>query len=337
MHMGRHLLGITERDKRMLRQTLGGPLPSMALVGAGGHPADAGSLNQLLEHDLIQIVPSSLVGRLLHFDRAETAKKIAPSFLDAPYGDMTMIFMFTQALGQLKNVLSAAVFQEMLRTFSTVVRGQMMDFEGYEVRKGQGSFVVAFKSAARAIQFALSVQEAIMRAQWPSQVVALPQCNKVVLNNVQLFYGPRVQIGMSTGEAVSIMPTASTGGRADYYGSVANIAARIASAAQGGQTLVSEHCWRSAHEEVKAVRELGLEANSLGKYKLKGVDNPVEILQVHNQRLRMRPFKEIATNAKVAMVEPPQAAQARQKPVIRSTSRAAIGTEWRPSQEGNLG
>jgi hypothetical protein len=100
-------------------------------------------------------------------------------------------------------VLPSSQFQELIRQHNEVIRAQLLEFEGYECRKGQGYFLLAFKSAARAVQFAMAVQEALMRVSWPQQVAALPQCNKVTLNGVIVFYGPRVQIGMCTGEAAS--------------------------------------------------------------------------------------------------------------------------------------
>jgi len=68
----------------------------------------------------------------------------------------------------------AAVFREaaeqLLQQYSDVVRWTLLVAGGYECQEQEGSYMIAFTSAAAAVEWALLVQEALLEVNWSKQV-----------------------------------------------------------------------------------------------------------------------------------------------------------------------
>jgi serine/threonine protein kinase len=132
----------------------------------------------------------------------------------APDGTVSILFsdienstMMTERLGDLRA-------QEVLHQHNDMVRKQVAEHKGFEVKSMGDGFMVAFSSARRALLCAIGIQRAVTdySSQHPTQPV-------------------RVRIGLHTGEAIS------EGG--DFFGKSVIMAARIASKARAGEILVS--------------------------------------------------------------------------------------------------
>jgi class 3 adenylate cyclase len=132
----------------------------------------------------------------------------------APDGTVSILFsdlenstMMTERLGDLRA-------QEVLREHNELVRKQVLEQKGFEVKSMGDGFMVAFSSARRALLCAIGIQRAVTEysLQHPTEPI-------------------RVRIGLHTGEAIS------EGG--DFYGKSVIMAARIAAKAQAGEILVS--------------------------------------------------------------------------------------------------
>jgi hypothetical protein len=65
-------------------------------------------------------------------------------------------------------------------------------------------------------------------------------------------------------------------GKTDYFGPTVNRAARVGAAGHGGQILVSLATWQLARGKMPAQ----VEAVHLGAHRLKGLDDPEQILQI---------------------------------------------------------
>ena len=126
-----------------------------------------------------------------------------------------------------------------------IVREIAAAHDGYVFATGGDSFGVAFHRAGDATSWATDLQQAMAREAWPADTDL------------------RVRIGLHTGEAEE---------RAnDYFGSAVNVAARIASAGHGGQTLVSR---------VTAALLDGRDLHDLGTFRFHGVGTDPHILQL---------------------------------------------------------
>ena len=92
--------------------------------------------------------------------------------------------------------------------------------------------------------------EMVLQAPWHPEVLELPPTAEVCgPDNLLLFRGARVKLGIYRGQPESVVPHTSTG-RADYFGTMVNRAARMMAASQGGQVLVQHAIIEVTHQSV---------------------------------------------------------------------------------------
>ncbi len=131
----------------------------------------------------------------------------------APDGTVTLLFTDIVDSTPLNERLGDQRWMELLREHNDIVRSQVADHQGYEVKTEGDGFMIAFSSARRALQCAIAIQHAFARR------------NETADEPV------RVRAGLHTGEMIQ--------DAGDFYGRHVNLAARIASEAKGGEILVS--------------------------------------------------------------------------------------------------
>lgn len=132
----------------------------------------------------------------------------------APDGTVTMLFSDIEASTAVNERLGDVRWHELLREHHAIVREQVHEHGGYEVKAQGDGFMVAFASARRAVECARAIQRAI-----DLRLGDHPD-------------GPiRLRIGLHTGEAIR--------DEADFYGKNVVLAARITDQARGGEILVS--------------------------------------------------------------------------------------------------
>jgi class 3 adenylate cyclase/tetratricopeptide (TPR) repeat protein len=132
-----------------------------------------------------------------------------------------------------------AAAQEIIHAHFDLVRHQIEQHSGQEVKTIGDSFMVAFASARKAVECAVAVQRALEEhnRRHPDQDV-------------------QVRIGLNTGEAIRE--------DGDLFGSAVDAAARIIAKAEGGQILVSEAV-RAVIGSAKDLRFV-----DRGRFRLKG-------------------------------------------------------------------
>jgi class 3 adenylate cyclase len=132
----------------------------------------------------------------------------------APDGTVTMLFSDIEGSTELNERLGDVRWLELLRAHHAIVRDQVHQHGGYEVKAQGDGFMIAFASARRAVECARAIQRAI-----DAQLGRHPD-------------GPiRLRIGLHTGEAIRE--------EADFYGKNVVLAARITDQARGGEILAS--------------------------------------------------------------------------------------------------
>ena len=158
---------------------------------------------------------------------------------ELPEGTITILFTDVEGSTDLVTRRGDEAAQAILRPQRELVRRQVEQHSGHEVKSLGDGFMVAFASARRAVACAVGIQRALEQhnRQHPDQQV-------------------RVRIGLNTGEAIQE--------EADLFGEAVNAAARIAAKAKGGQVLLSE--------AVRAVlgRARDVELVDCGRFRLKG-------------------------------------------------------------------
>lgn len=142
---------------------------------------------------------------------------------------------------------------------NSAMRHALEAHDGYEVKTQGDSFMVAFTSEINAVSWCLAVQRSLREQEWPSEILRilheLTSLHEVTsLTEVtpsatfDSNLGLRVRMGVHVGT-----PECRRGpvtGRMDYFGPVVNRAARIESAAHGGQILVSAAVAKSVREHL---------------------------------------------------------------------------------------
>jgi predicted ATPase/class 3 adenylate cyclase len=132
----------------------------------------------------------------------------------APDGTVTILFSDIEGSTAMNDRMGDQRWFEAVRAHNAIVREQVRRHGGHEVKSLGDGFMVAFSSARRALECALSIQSALaeLNAERPEEPL-------------------RVRIGLHTGE------TMREGG--DFFGKHVTLAARIAGTASGGEVLVS--------------------------------------------------------------------------------------------------
>ena len=132
----------------------------------------------------------------------------------APDGTVTILFTDLEGSTAMIERLGDHRAQVLLRTHNALVREQVADHGGFEVKAQGDGFMLAFASARRALLCAIAVQRALApyNAGHPEEPM-------------------RVRIGLHTGEVIHESN--------DFFGKNVVLAARIANQARGGEILVS--------------------------------------------------------------------------------------------------
>jgi eukaryotic-like serine/threonine-protein kinase len=131
----------------------------------------------------------------------------------APHGTVTIMFSDIEDSTELTVRLGDEAWQELLREHNALVREQLNEHDGYEVKTTGDGFMVAFQSPAKGIECAMAMQRAF---------AAHATANGERLN---------VRIGLHAGETIREGD--------DFYGKTVAVASRVAGQANGGQIIVS--------------------------------------------------------------------------------------------------
>ena len=169
--------------------------------------------------------------------------------VDLPSGTVT--FLFTDIEESTKLVAALADrYPALLDRHHRLLRQAIAQNSGVEVSTEGDAFFVVFTSPAGAVQAAVDAQRALHTEHWPDGVDV------------------RVRMGLHSGEGVR--------GADNYIGLDVHRASRIASAAHGGQILISD-ATRALAERALPDR---VSLRDLGLHRLKGLPTPERIYQL---------------------------------------------------------
>jgi predicted ATPase/class 3 adenylate cyclase len=166
-----------------------------------------------------------------------------------PSGTVTLLFSDIEGSTLLLEVLGEG-YDGVLDEHRRIVRNAVVVHGGREVRTEGDAFFVAFARAGDAVRAAVAAQRGLAGFEWPAGVTM------------------RVRMGVHTGEPRVVDD--------DYSGIDVHCAARICSAAHGGQVVVSE-----ATERLLASQPVdGVHLHDLGEHRLKDMSRPLRLYQV---------------------------------------------------------
>jgi class 3 adenylate cyclase len=136
----------------------------------------------------------------------------------APDGTVTILFSDIEGSTAMTERLGDQRWLDLLHEHNAIIRRQVAECGGFEVKSEGDGFMLAFQSARTALGCAVEMQR------------ALAERNDGAGEPI------KVRIGLHTGEAIK---EGDPDGQVDFFGKNVILAARIASQAQGGQILVS--------------------------------------------------------------------------------------------------
>ncbi len=166
-----------------------------------------------------------------------------------PAGRVTFLFTDIEGSTKLLHRLGAD-YAAVLATHRRLLRAAFTSHDGCEVDTQGDGFFVAFGRVFDAIAAALDSQRALHAQGWPHGEVVL------------------VRMGIHTGEPLVVDD--------NYVGMDVHRAARICSAAHGGQVILSE----STYAKLSPHQKHELPVKDLGAHRLKDLEHPERILQL---------------------------------------------------------
>ena len=167
---------------------------------------------------------------------------------------MTFLFSDIEGSTRLAGAL-ADEWPEVLEQHRRILRDCFGAHDGCEVKTEGDGFFVAFASARDAVLAAADAQRGIDTHPWPEEARV------------------RVRIGIHTGDATVVDD--------DYVGLAVHHAARVSSAAHGGQIVISD-----ATRQVVGDPGGDVSLVALGAHRLKDIDEPILLHQVNHPELQ---------------------------------------------------
>jgi class 3 adenylate cyclase len=131
-----------------------------------------------------------------------------------------------------------------------IIRRAVLAVGGREVDARADEFFAVFERATSAVEAAVAIQRVLGERTWPDGL----DC--------------RVRVGIHSGR-----PNLTDSG---YVGLPVHIAARVSSAARGGQIVLSDEAKRAIDGSVPA----GIRLRSLGRHRLRGLTRPEALFQI---------------------------------------------------------
>eukprot|EP01060_Flectonema_neradi_P024780 TRINITY_DN33660_c0_g1_i1.p1 TRINITY_DN33660_c0_g1~~TRINITY_DN33660_c0_g1_i1.p1 ORF type:complete len:1174 (+),score=181.68 TRINITY_DN33660_c0_g1_i1:52-3573(+) len=212
-------------------------------------------------------IPAAILKDVQRNDEDLIVAKVSP-----PTGKVAIVFTDIEGSTPLWEAHPKAM-KKSLAIHNQLFRRAIAKFSGYEIKTIGDAFMVAFESPVDAVNFGLWSQMELLQQDWPVDLLEEPKCEERTSGGSLIWNGLRVRIGIHYGPTtMSINPIL---GRADYSGSVVNMAARIESIACGGLVLCSKEV-----QDVIAITGLDSECTKIryGKQPLKGFPEPHEVI-----------------------------------------------------------
>ncbi len=242
-----------------------------------------------------------------------------PRVAGAPTGEVTLVFTDIQGSSALWEA-APALMRTALERHDWLMRAALAVHGGYEVKTQGDAFMVAFDDPKAAVAWALDVQQRLMDADWDEALLEDKNAAEERSDGGELVRrGLRVRMGIYTGQP-DCRPDPNTG-RMDYYGPDVNRAARVEAAAQGGQVFLGGPLAEGSLDDIKG--RIGDHPLTLhGEHRLKGIAEPVTIVELRAGPLASRKFPTLVTALDAATTN---LGEARTHPIGRDADMLTLG------------
>ena len=209
------------------------------------------------------IVPVGFITRQLETERKVAATGLDPTRL--PTGTVTLLMTDIESSTALLHRLDDR-YRDLLRDVRDILRGEVSRAGGHPIDARADDFFAVFENAGSAVEAAAAVQRALGERRWADDLEV------------------RVRIGLHSGR-----PKLTDVG---YIGVAVHTAARVCSAAHGGQIVVSDRVTEAAGKSLPA----GIRLRSLGRHRLRGLKEAHTLFQVQGDGIK-RKFPPLRVSA----------------------------------------
>ncbi|KAG8868173.1 cysteinyl-tRNA synthetase [Serendipita sp. 405] len=239
-----------------------------------------------------------------------------PDEVDAPVG--TVALVFTDIANSTHLWEKNAGMRTAMLMHNELLRRQLLTIGGYLVKTEGDAFMCSFPSVVSALYWSLAVQVALLKLDWPLEILESKDGREIYdENGMLLARGLSVRMGIHWG-APLCEPDFYTH-RMDYFGPMVNRSARITGSAKGGQIMISNDVIKelSKHfplddsspppppkpadlsvpldadaareqEQIEALRRMQFTIIPVGERKLKGIEAPEALSLVWPNELKGR-------------------------------------------------
>ncbi|KAF9585578.1 cysteinyl-tRNA synthetase [Lunasporangiospora selenospora] len=234
---------------------------------------------------------------------ADALKYLKPE-IEPPQGEVAMVFTDIKNSTKLWESIPISMAIAIKEHF-ILMRRQLRSIGGYEVKNEGDALMASFSSVPAAMLWCFKVQELLVMADWPQDVLDSNECRAIYSpsnSSLPMYRGLSVRMGIHWGRPVSDRDAVTR--RMDYYGPMVNRASRICDAADGGEICISSDVISviqqlladpdleesdSPHaEHVRELKKLGFTILGLGERKLKGLETPENLHLIYSHLLEGR-------------------------------------------------
>lgn len=250
--------------------------------------------------------------------------------INAPEGCLALVFTDIKNSTHLWEN-SPKAMQQAVKTHNVIMRKYLRLIGGYEVKTEGDAFMISFSSVASATLWCITVQLQLLQADWPQEILDIPECKETFDTNnpSQVIYrGLSVRMGINYGSPLCEQDPITR--RMDYFGPMVNKAARVQGYADGGEICISTDVFGELvnyedlfeppnsdplslentsigydtensknRRDIESLREIGLRVVEIGEKKLKGLENPETLFLLFPKVLSSRSkVKEPSTKNK---------------------------------------
>jgi class 3 adenylate cyclase len=199
------------------------------------------------------IVPVGFMASQLRLERGQTVSDLS----SLPTGSVTFLMTDMEGSTMLLQQLGEE-YSTLLTNVRRVIRRCVQKSSGHEVDARGDEYFAVFETSIQAVEAAVAIHQRLRERAWPGGA-------KV-----------RVRAGIHGGR-----PTLSDAG---YVGLAVHTVARVCSAAQGGQTLISSR----TEAAVRDFLPPGISLRDCGEFHLRGIGHDRTLFEVNNARTSRR-------------------------------------------------
>lgn len=262
--------------------------PTSAVSGSGSGNGGGGGGGSSRRESLGPLLSASSPAMKKTPKHQETRRMMEE--IDPPTGEVTIVFTDIRDSTTLWEMYPAPM-RAALRMHDSIMRRSLRRIGGYEVKNDGDSFMASFASVQTALKWCCSVQQELLEADWPQEIVDSPIAPTIYdpkNPDRPLFRGLSVRMGLHVGQPFCEIHSVTE--RMDYTGPMVNFAARVGSAPAGGQVFVTPQVIQQyAQLPLSGKDDIGpVVIFDMGMMRFKGVEKPERLFAIYPAALASR-------------------------------------------------